>query len=132
MSRHAMPAYYRLSSLDSLREDAIVNVYDSNGHKVGQVNEYGTASDNYGHKVGDVGEDGTVIDGFGRKVGDVSEDGTITDNDEGKLGNVSEDGTVTDSIDRKIGNVSMSMSDNICLAGGAALLLLLKPKQELA
>src|SRR5258705_13915468 len=99
MSRHAIPAYNRLSSLDSLREDAIVNVYDSNGHKLGQVNEYGTASDNYGHKVGDVSEDGTVIDGFGRKVGDVSEDGTVTD-----------------SIDRKIGNVSMSMSDNICLA----------------
>jgi len=127
-----MPAYYRLSSPDSLREDAIVNVYDSNGHKLGQVNEYGTASDNYGHKVGDVGDDGTVIDGFGRKVGDVSEDGTITDNDEGKLGNVSEDGTVTDSNDRRIGNVSISMNDNIYQAGGAALLLLLKPKQELA
>src|ERR1700730_18252160 len=132
MSLHAIPAYHRLSSLDSLREDAIVNVYDSIGHKLGQVNEYGTASDNYGHKVGDVSEDGTVIDCFGRKLGDVSEDGTITDNDEGKLGNVSEAGTVTDSSDRKIGNVSMSMSDSICLAGGAALLLLLKPKQELA
>ena len=132
MSLHAIPAYYRLSSLDSLREDEIVNVYDSNGHKLGQVNEYGTASDNYGHKVGDVSEDGTVIDGFGRKVGDVSEDGTITDNDEGKLGNVSEDGTVTDSNDRRIGNVSISMNDNIYQAGGAALLLLLKPKQELA
>ena len=129
---YAMPAYSRLSSPDSLREDAIVNVYDSNGHKLGQVNEYGTASDNDGYKVGDVGEDGTVIDGYGRKVGEVSEDGTITDNHEEKLGKVSEDGTVTDSNDRTIGNVSMSMHDTLSMAGGAALLLLLKPKQELA
>ncbi len=73
-------------------------------------------------------EDGTVIDGFGRKIGEVSEDGTITDNDGVKLGNVSEDGSVTDSNDREVGNVSIAHNDDIYLAGGAALLLLLKPK----
>ena len=92
-----------------------MNVYDSTGRKLGQVNDYGTASDNDGYKVGDVGEDGTVIDHYGRKVGEVSEDGTVTD-----------------SNDRTIGNVAMSMHDTISMAGGAALLLLLKPKQELA
>ena len=40
-----------------------MDVYDSNEHKLGQVNEYGTASDNDGYKVGDVGEDGTVNGG---------------------------------------------------------------------
>ena len=92
-----------------------MNVYDSTGRKLGQVNEYGTASEDDGYKVGDVGEDGA-----------------LTDNHEEKLGKVSEDGTVTDSNDRTIGNVAMSMHDTISMAGGAALLLLLKPKQELA
>jgi hypothetical protein len=110
------------------RSEFQMDVYDSNEHKLGQVNDYGTASDNDGYKVGDVGEDGTVIDGFGRKIGEVSEDGTITDNDGVKLGNVSEDGSVTDSNDRKVGNVSIAHNDDIYLAGGAALLLLLKPK----
>jgi hypothetical protein len=71
-----------------------MNVYDSNERKLGQVNEYGTASDNDGYKVGDV----------------------------------SEDGTVNDSNDHKVGNVSIAHNDDIYLAGGAALLLLLKPK----
>src|SRR5712692_11101676 len=79
------------------RSEFQMDVYDSTGRKLGQVNDYGTASDNDGYKVGDVGEDGTVIDHYGRKVGEVSEDGTITDNHEEKLGKVSEDGTVTDS-----------------------------------
>jgi len=93
------------------RSEFQMYVYDSNEHKLGQVNEYGT-----------------VIDGFGRKIGEVSEDGTITDNDGVKLGNVSEDGFVTDSNDRKVGNVSIAHNDDIYLAGGAAFLLLLKPK----
>ena len=43
-------------------------------------------------------------------------------------GELSEDGSVTDSNDRKVGNVSIAHNDDIYLAGGAALLLLLKPK----
>ena len=35
---------------------------------------------------------------------------------------------VYDSNDRKVGNVSIAHNDDIYLAGGAALLLLLKPK----
>src|SRR5260370_28611118 len=129
---YAMLASPMLICLDSLREVESMNVYDNQGRKLGQLNEYGTASDNSGHKVGDIGEDGTVIDGFGRRIGEVSDDGTITDNDEGKLGEVSEDGTVIDSHNHKVGHVSLSTNDSLCLAGGAALLLLLHPKQELA
>jgi hypothetical protein len=87
-----------LGSLDSLREVENMNVYDNQGRKLGQLNEYGTASDNSGHKVGDIGEDGTVID----------------------------------SHNHKVGHVSLSTNDSLYLAGGAALLLLLHPKQELA
>ncbi len=92
-----------------------MNVYDNQGRKLGQLNEYGTASDNSGHKVGAIGEDGTVIDGFGRRIGEGSDDGTVID-----------------SHNHKVGHVSLSTNDSLCLAGGAALLLLLHPKQELA
>ncbi|MDQ6661011.1 MAG: hypothetical protein M3Z24_08610 [Chloroflexota bacterium] len=88
-----------------------MKVYDSNQHSVGDVNQYGTVTNDDGRKVGDVSEDGTVIDGYGRHAGNVSEDGAITDND-----------------NRKVGDVEMSDEGNICFAGGAAFLLLLKPK----
>ena len=45
-----------------------MNVYDSTGRKLGQVNDYGTASDNDGYKVGDVGEDGSGAGAKGIRV----------------------------------------------------------------
>lgn len=56
-----------------------MKIYDSKQHKVGDVDQYGTVSNNDGRKVGSVSEDGTVIDNDDRKVGavDMSEDDTI-------------------------------------------------------
>jgi hypothetical protein len=100
-----------------------MNVYDNQGRKLGQMNDYGTVSDNDGYKVGDVSEDGMVTDRYGRHIGNVSEDGTITDSDQSKLGEVSEDGTVTDSNGSKVGKVSISHDDTITKELGFSLII---------
>jgi hypothetical protein len=99
-----------------------MKIYSRSQYQVGEVNRYGTVTNNDGRKVGDVSEDGTVIDGYGRHVGNVSEDGTITNDDDLKIGAVNEDGTVMDN-DHKVGEVDISDEGNLHFAGGAALLL---------